>query len=394
MIKTVNGSKLQESKVLHGLVVSSLDERESVIIPKTYTKEEIPAASRDEIPTPAMAKKWKHLARIADEIHPLMQDTVIGLLIGTNCPKAIEPRDVLASKDGGPFAIRTFAGWTIVGPLKSSQGSSNVNCQRIAVKEVNSNKPFGHHFAVKDNVKEILVTPRSLAKRFEQEFNESRNKDELGLSQEDRRFLEKVTDNTQHINGHYQVPLPFKEDDIHLPNNRSQAEQRANWLKRKLVKDDRLHKDYVNFMEDTIEKDYARKVPSQATPNKGKAWYIPHHAVYHSKKPDKIRVVFDCSSKYQGTSLNDKLLQGPDLTSSLVGVLSRFRQHPVAFMSDVEAMFHQVRVPEDQEDFLRFFGLRTCMLLWTVLVVTSLSCLIRFGIIRNIHAIAALRWFH
>ena len=72
------------------------------------------------------------------------------------------------------------------------------------------------------------------------------------------------------------------------------------------------------------------------------------------RKPDKIRVVFDCSSRYQGTSLIDELLQGPDLTSSLVGVLTRFRQENVAFMSDVEGMYHQVRVPEDQRDYLRF----------------------------------------
>ena len=76
--------------------------------------------------------------------------------------------------------------------------------------------------------------------------------------------------------------------------------------------------------------------------------------MYHPKKPDKIRVVFDCSAKCAGSSLNDQLLQGPDLTNSLVGVLTRFRQESVAFMSDIEAMFYQVFVPEEQRDFLRF----------------------------------------
>jgi len=37
-----------------------------------------------------------------------------------------------------------------------------------------------------------------------------------------------------------------------------------------------------------------------------------------------------------------------------MGVLTRFRQGPVAFMSNIDAMFHQVRVPEGQQDFLRF----------------------------------------
>ena len=47
-------------------------------------------------------------------------------------------------------------------------------------------------------------------------------------------------------------------------------------------------------------------------------------------------------------------MQGPDLTNSLVGVLTRFREDPVAFMGDVEAMFYQVTVPPYQYDYLRF----------------------------------------
>ena len=42
------------------------------------------------------------------------------------------------------------------------------------------------------------------------------------------------------------------------------------------------------------------------------------------------------------------------MTNSLVGVLSRFRQEPVTIIADVEAMYYQVRVPEDDTDLLRF----------------------------------------
>ncbi|KAL0150572.1 hypothetical protein M9458_054165 [Cirrhinus mrigala] len=50
----------------------------------------------------------------------------------------------------------------------------------------------------------------------------------------------------------------------------------------------------------------------------------------------------------------DELLQGPDLTNTLIGVLLRFRQGPVAFMSDIKGMFHQVRVAKEDVNFLRF----------------------------------------
>lgn len=76
----------------------------------------------------------------------------------------------------------------------------------------------------------------------------------------------------------------------------------------------------------------------------GKIWYIPHHGIYHPRKPDKISVVFDCSAKFKDVSLNQVLLQGPDLTNHLVGVLIRFRQEQVGIVGDLEKIFHQVQV--------------------------------------------------
>ena len=64
--------------------------------------------------------------------------------------------------------------------------------------------------------------------------------------------------------------------------------------------------------------------------------------------------MFDCKSKYGGTSLNDQVLQAPDLTNKLVGVLLRFREGPVAMMADIEGMFHQVRVTPEDCDVLRY----------------------------------------
>ena len=87
----------------------------------------------------------------------------------------------------------------------------------------------------------------------------------------------------------------------------------------------------------------------------GKVWYIPHHGVHHPKK-GTLRVVFDCGASFKGTSLNSKLLQGPDLTNSLLGVLTRFRQESVAVMADIQAMYHQVKVARNDADFLRFLS--------------------------------------
>ncbi|XP_072028458.1 uncharacterized protein [Amphiura filiformis] len=103
-----------------------------------------------------------------------------------------------------------------------------------------------------------------------------------------------------------------------------------------------------------INKEYAQKVPEEEEIGEsGRTWYIPHHGVYHPRK-NKLRVVYDCAVNYMGHSLNKELLQGPDLTSSLVGVMLRFRQECIAVTADIESMFHQVQVPESDRNLLRF----------------------------------------
>ena len=156
--------------------------------------------------------------------------------------------------------------------------------------------------------------------------------------------------------GHYEIPLPFKDRQYSVPKNRIQAEQRASWLKKRLEKNPRLLDEYKAFVEEIIAKGYARKVPPHQRESgyQGKTWFIPRHGVYHPHKPGKIRVVFNCSAKYQGKCFNDLLLKGPDLTNSLLGVLTSFRQDHVTVMADIEAMFHQVRVPDPDCSFLRF----------------------------------------
>lgn len=107
-------------------------------------------------------------------------------------------------------------------------------------------------------------------------------------------------------------------------------------------------------MRELLEKGYATRVSEEQLDNSnGRVWFIPHHGVYHPKKR-KLRVVFDCTASYQGVSLNDELLQGPDLTNTLIGILTRFRKETIGMMADIEAMFYQVRLPEEDSDLLRF----------------------------------------
>ena len=154
------------------------------------------------------------------------------------------------------------------------------------------------------------------------------------------------------VGNHCQAPLPLKNPDVKLPNNRKVAERRLLYLKKRLMKDDRFHQKYTEFMQEILEKGYAKE--SKSTPQDGRVCYLPHHGVYHPRKPDKIRVVFDCSSELNGRSINKELLMGLDLTNQLIGVLTRFRQEEVAVIADIEKMYFQILVADEHRSLLRF----------------------------------------
>lgn len=110
--------------------------------------------------------------------------------------------------------------------------------------------------------------------------------------------------------GKWKAPLPFKTDDVLLPDNKKHCLRRLLSLKRRLLNDTKLKdNDYLTFTKTTLDKGHASQVPvDQLQTTKGKAWYLPHFHVYHPRKPDQIRTVFNCSPVYENESLNKHLL--------------------------------------------------------------------------------------
>ena len=324
-----NSSVSVQCSSVENLLVRGLDRVQHVRVDAAYTREFIPV-DRSSIPTSSTAEKWPHLEHIATKMKDLL-DCEVGLLMGYDCPSALTPVDVVAGSEGEPFAVETCLGWSVVGPSNPCvERPSNV-------------------FVHRSSARELAVDIRAI-KALEKDFNELPS--DNYFSQDDMKFLKVMKDGICiRPDGHLQIPLPFaSENPPRLPNNRKLAEIRMGCLQRKLLRDSALLKQYTDFMEAMLERGHAERAPEYAET----AWYIPHHAVHHPKKPDKVRVVFDCSANFQGTSLNQHLLSGPELVNSLVGVLCRFRENIIAVVCDIEQMFYQFAVPVEQRDFLRF----------------------------------------
>ena len=198
-----------------------------------------------------------------------------------------------------------------------------------------------------------MLLHNDLLRMYREDFNE-KQLDARGMSKEDSRAYNVMKDTTTMQDGHYKLSLPWRNEEETLPNNRALAMSRLKLLKRKLQRDEELLSMYKDQVNNYITQGYAEKLNTNDVNGSKKIWYLPHHPVVNPNKPGKVRVVFDCAAKFQGVSLNDKLMQGPDLVNSLVGVLTRFRQEPIVLVADIEAMFHQVKVRDSDCDALRF----------------------------------------
>ena len=320
-------NELVPSQKIKGLVVSDINRNTTIQLPTTFSCESIPA-KRQQISCPEMAQPWPHLDSIAHHLVPLQTDVSVGLLIGSNCSQAIMPREVIPGKPNEPYAQRTDLGWGIIGNVGGAVADEDIVSNGVAnhistesIQFPNASTQKTCHFTFKSSVKEV-INPVRFREMLESDFSE-RSSDQP-MSQDDKTFLLKMEQGVrQREDGHYEMPLPFRKESPVMPNNKSIALHRLTKLRTRMETNKRYRGDYITFMNELIERNYAERVPENELANEdGNVWYIPHHAVYHPRKPEKIRVVFDCSVNYKGESLNDHLLQGPDLTNQLVGVLA------------------------------------------------------------------------
>ncbi|GBP20091.1 hypothetical protein EVAR_13863_1 [Eumeta japonica] len=185
-----------------------------------------------------------------------------------------------------------------------------------------------------------LDLPVSVREHFEIES--------LGITQRERENAEVkrasriLNDTTRHIENKWETGLLWKEDDPRFPDNYNGARKRLTNIENKIDRDPAFAAAYTAQIKKLIENGYARRLENRAQVRD--CFFLPHFAVTNPNKPNKIRVVFDAAARFEGKSLNDYLISGPDLLNSLTGILFRFRIGSVAFTGDIRDMFLRVRV--------------------------------------------------
>ncbi len=270
-----------------------------------------------------------------------IENRKIGLLIGMNMPELMYPLKTIPQNNNmlffSPYVTLHKLGWTLQDPIqKTTDEIDQPLCHVIEAIEIES-------------------LNRKIEKLFSRDFTGS-NDEELGLSVEDRIWHQRVEHSLKKLpDERYEIGLPLGQNRPSLPSNRYQVLARFQSLKKLMLSNNEFSNEYIEFMKSMIENNFVEKVPdAELSERVGNIWYLVHHRVYHKQKK-KLRIVFDASLKCHQVSLNSELLQGPDLTTSLLAVLLRFRQEKVAVIGDIAKMFYQINVPKQHRDFLRFF---------------------------------------
>ena len=114
-----------------------------------------------------------------------------------------------------------------------------------------------------------------------------------------------------------------------MPNNKQQAVKRLMGLKRRFIRDNKFFLDYKKYMNDLLEKGYARRCNETPT---GKTWNIPHHAVYQFC----LIVVLNLRevNKQRATTRSRQI----------VSILIRFCEERVAVKADVELKYRSQKI--------------------------------------------------
>ena len=348
------GTFVTSGKTAKDFMVESADGSFQLELPSILECNEIPNV-RHEIPTPDVTRHHSHLNDLSPFIPSLDTEASILLLIGRDLPEAHHVLDQRVGPIGSPYAQKLPLGWVVIGEtcLGGIHKTDFVNTNKTFLLSNGRSscfKPCSDQYRVTEKGPPCLLPDSDM---IDPVFQRKPDDDKPSLSIEDKQFIQQMDKGFRKDGqNRWSAPLPFRPDRPTLPNNREQAVKRANALHSSLRKNPVKCQQFVEFMGTMFDRGHAEVAPPLRSNEE--CWFLPVFGVYHPQKPNQIRCVFDSSAKHDGISLNSVLLQGPDLTNSLLGILLRLRKEPVAISGDIQQMFYSFRVHEEDRNFLRF----------------------------------------
>ncbi|VDQ08673.1 unnamed protein product [Trichobilharzia regenti] len=182
-LTTINGASQVQGNMCE-LEVTSMDENEMIRLDRVFALPSLPV-NAPSLSISQEARRWPHLQ---ESPFRELDDKRVTVLIGSDVPEAHWVLDQRLGSRKQPYAIKTFLGWVLLGPLHGNTKRGTVNYARISEE------------SIKDDVRRL----------YEAEFKDT-EENEHSFSIEDRKATELVTQSTVLEKGHYIIPLPWKD---------------------------------------------------------------------------------------------------------------------------------------------------------------------------------------
>ncbi|XP_075170482.1 uncharacterized protein LOC142242847 [Haematobia irritans] len=258
------------------------------------------------------------------------------IIIGVDNAKLCVPLEIKESATSGLIAVKSRIGWGVYGKHKKGNLASNRIFHICSCNTENKmwDELLKNYFSL-DSVGVV------------QNQNKMRS-----VEDERAKIIMENTTKYDEIEKRWETGLLWKYDKINLPNSFPMAKRRLLCLENKMNRDAKLKAFLIEKFKEYENKGYVRKLePGEIKTNN--SWYIPVFTVYNKHK-DKTRIVWDAAASVDNISLNSLLLKGPDQLRSLVGILIRFRERPIAISGDIREMFHQIRIRQEDLRYQQF----------------------------------------
>ena len=279
--------------------------------------------------------------KLADPSHS-SENLEVDIIIGNDYYGQLITGKIIKAENEALIAMESKFGWLLSGPIHKANCSENylnTLCQRVEVMPVEDAKL--------DNL---------LTKFWEiSKIPEENEKDEaITMKFQETIWFNKAT-------GRYNVKLPWKLNENHLPTNFILSKKRLNSLQNSLnKKDPGLMMKYNEQLLEQLRLGFIEKV-KDLNQQEGILHYMPHFPVFKKDSATtKMRIVYDASARMstEALSLNDCLHTVPNLMQDLTGILLKFRTHRIAFTADIEKAFLQIELNHQDRDPTRFLWLK------------------------------------
>ncbi|XP_062710724.1 uncharacterized protein LOC115256684 [Aedes albopictus] len=262
----------------------------------------------------------------------------VDVILGSDVFLSVLEAGQVKDPNGVPVAQRSIFGWMVAGRI-SKQWCTHA-----------------HHSVV--NLHQEFDIDRTLRLFWEdQELRQAKL-----WTQEEQRVVDHFNSTlTRTEDGRFIVRLPMDDSKQQLGESLTAAVRRLRAMERRFENDSNFKERYVAFMQDYQDLGHMEPIPeAEIQVDCTRSYYLPHHGVVkEGSSTTKLRVVFDASCvTTSGASLNDLLLDAPNINTDIFEIMMEFRFHEVVFTADAHFRLRTVTYGLKNSGFLAIAALK------------------------------------